>query len=210
MYRIKKMEIRQRKYDFAFKKYWFNDSKWLTYFGNANSLLFEVSEEIATKVIKFNNKKIKDVELNKEVDILYAQECWHRFNHQKFNEQVGKFYNIEKLRSITRSMLAVTLTKNSLGKLSDVVSFEKYAGRLGTCIVCSLLKNQDKTVKDFWEWHKLEELEHKDTVVKMYEYFNPKKLFQLKSELIFVIWYVKVLFTLIKEFYNQDEKIASI
>jgi len=97
-------------------------------------------------------------------------------------------------------MLAVTLTKNSLGKLSDVVSFEKYAGRLGTCIVCSLLKNQDKTVKDFWEWHKLEELEHKDTVVKMYEYFNPKKLFQLKSELIFVIWYVKVLFTLIKEF----------
>ena len=199
------MEIRQRKYEFTFKKYWFNDSVWLTYLGNAHSLLFEVSEEIALKVIKFNNKKIKDIELNKEVDILYAQECWHRFNHQKFNEQIGKFYDIEKLRLLTRSMLAGTLTKSSLGKLSDTVSFEKYAGRVGTCIICGLLNNQDKTVKDFWEWHKLEELEHKNTVVKMYKYFNPKKLFQIKNEVVFVIWYVKVLFALINEFYYQDK-----
>lgn len=199
------MEIRQRKYEFTFKKYWFNDSVWLTYLGNAHSLLFEVSEEIALKVIKFNNKKIKDIELNKEVDILYAQECWHRFNHQKFNERIGKFYDIEKLRLLTRSMLAGTLTKSSLGKLSDTVSFEKYAGRVGTCIICGLLNNQDKTVKDFWEWHKLEELEHKNTVVKMYKYFNPKKLFQIKNEVVFVIWYVKVLFALINEFYYQDK-----
>lgn len=205
------MEIRKHKYDFNFRKYWFNDSKLLTYFANANSLIIELAEELFTNVIKTTRNKIKDDILRYELDILLAQESWHKYNHAAFNSHIKKTYFLDDaVKDLRTSLLKYsTKIKKQENRVLICSSFERIAGRTSTYITCKLLNNSDKVVKDFWEWHRLEENEHKSTVVNFNKYFNKSTLKAVVYDFYFLIWYFKYLLKLAYVQFKQDTKNAA-
>jgi predicted metal-dependent hydrolase len=202
------MEIRTKKYQFNFRKKWFNDSSLLTYLGNANSIIIELAEDLFTRVIKSIGEKITDSDLKEDVSILLAQESWHKYNHQNFNAQIGKYYDLTGIVTGLRTSLLTASTK--IKKIENRVllcyCFEKFAGRTSTAVICRLLNNSDPVVKDFWEWHKLEEYEHKDTVNRLYKYYDASLIKSFIFQLFFVKWYITNLARICFELYKQDKE----
>jgi predicted metal-dependent hydrolase len=206
------MEIRQKKFKFTLSKKWFNNSPFLTYIANANSIIIELAEELFTSLLKSSINKINDPELIEEVKLLLGQESWHKFNHKEFNAEIGKFYNLEDIIMELRASVLTSSVK--IKKFENRVlissSFERIAGRTSTSIICKLLKKTDPGVKEFWEWHKLEELEHKPTVIKYNKYFNNSYLKEKIFDFFFLVWYVKYLFKISYVQFKQDRQNATI
>lgn len=205
------MEIRQKKFKFKDNKYWFNNSALLTYIGNANSLIIELAEELFTNLLKTSISKIEDEGLKEEVKILLGQESWHKYNHKEFNTEVCKYFNLD---DAIKELRASVLTESSkIRKLENRVlicsSFERIAGRTSTEIICKLLNNSDPVVKEFWEWHKLEELEHKPTVIRYNKYFNKSFFKEILFDLFFIRWYLKHLLKITFIQLRQDIKNAT-
>lgn len=205
------MEVRTVKFEFNFKKIWFNNNRILTYLANANSLIIELAEELFTNVIKTTRNKVKDEKLRQELDILLAQESWHKYNHAAFNSHIKKTYSLDAaIIDLRKSLLKYsTKIKKQENRVLICSSFERIAGRTSTYIICKLLNNSDKTVKDFWEWHKLEENEHKSTVVNFNKYFNKSILKAVVYDFYFLVWYLKYLLKLVCVQLKQDIKNAT-
>lgn len=205
------MEIRQKKYNFNFKKYWFNDSVFLTYIANANSLIIELAEELFVNLIKNSLSKIENQELKEEVKVLLAQESWHKYNHKSFNKNISKYYDLEE--TIKELRLSVLTESKKIRKMENRVlicsSFERIAGRTSTHVICNLLNSKDPIVKEFWEWHKLEEIEHKPTVIKYNKYFNKSFFKELLFDVFFIRWYFKHLLKIFYIQFKQDIKNAA-
>jgi predicted metal-dependent hydrolase len=138
--------------------------------------LFEQSEVVFCNIIKSFNKTVTDPILKREVEILFAQESWHRYNHSEFNKQIQKYYNIDHIEKKARNLLNKVFLLQDKNMLSYCVSFEHL-----TCIITKPLidenyNNTDTEVSNFWIWHALEEQEHGFVIKKLFKYFKCNQL----------------------------------
>lgn len=204
------MEIRPKRFVFNLKKYWFNNSKFKTFFWNSNSILFENSEIVFCNVIKSLNKNVNDATLNNEVNILFGQESWHRHNHESFNAEIKKHYNIDNIEKNAKEFVNKVFLLNKKNILSYCVCFENMTVKITKRLINYDYSQTDKSVEDFWKWHAQEELEHGYVIKKLYKYFyNPTLLNKLHMAHIWIMYFTYTIKSMI-DLYKQDIKNAAI
>lgn len=170
-----KVTFRKMKFKFgkSTKKLWHNESPFLSYFWSAMSTAFPDGELLFMDSGRYYKDQIKSPKLKQQLDDFVRQEAHHTFQHNKLNALMlergfpmdkyqGWFHNsIEygKKRDSPETSLAISMAlEHFTANFAEQYMTKEY-----------LTKGMDPEVKALWEWHAIEELEHKAVLFDIYD-----------------------------------------
>ncbi len=170
------IEPRNRTFDLdaALATDWLDNDPFLTAVFNAMSLSFPSGERHFIDSVRAYEDRITDEKLLKEVKGFYKQEGIHSREHRKYNkllcEQRG--YDLQALESVYLNALAKSKKNPKVTPrifLASTVAAEHFTASLGVNVLEGRLwKNVDPTIGELWQWHSMEELEHKAIAFDVY------------------------------------------
>ena len=145
-------------------KIWHGNSLIVTHFFNGINLFLPSFELMMVRVMKNQLNNIEDSELKKQICGFIAQEANHSQAHHQYNQILRKQgYKVEKWLKFTDLILLEILEKR-LGKivsLATIAGFEHLTTLLaGIVLKVDMLEPADFRMKDLWQWHAAEEIEH--------------------------------------------------
>lgn len=166
-----------RRMDYNFEntpKYWCANDPAMTHYFTGLSTLFPEGESYFVRSVRALREHAKLNEaLDREISAFIGQEAMHSKEHHAFHisaQQHG--LNPESLEKITGIVLK-GLEKVFSKKLNLLVTvgLEHYTAVLVVSMMETVNEYMtDKTIRDLWLWHSVEETEHKAVAFDLYEY----------------------------------------
>lgn len=159
----------RRRVDFKFpksiSKHWLSKSPFRTHLLNSFTLIFPDGEKYFIRsTLKFLNQ-IKNQKLKKDAKTFMAQESQHSIQHEKFFENLREQgYDVDKLLFFTELIAYDIIERvfSSKMNLSTTAGLEHYTAMLAEIgLEGDILKHAQKKMRDLFEWHAAEEIEHK-------------------------------------------------
>jgi len=154
---------------------WADNDPFLTAVFNAMSMSFPSGERNFIDSVRHYQDRITDEKLLNDVKGFYKQEGIHSREHRKYNkilcEQRG--YDYDDLESVFLRRIEMgnndpRITPRVI--LASTVSVEHFTASFGESLLEGrILKNIDGPIGELWQWHALEELEHKSVAFDVYE-----------------------------------------
>jgi len=154
---------------------WADNDPFLTAVFNAMSMSFPSGERNFIDSVRHYQDRITDEKLLNDVKGFYKQEGIHSREHRKYNkilcEQRG--YDYDDLESVFLRRIEMgnndpRITPRVI--LASTVSVEHFTASFGESLLEGrILKNFDGPIGKLWQWHALEELEHKSVAFDVYE-----------------------------------------
>ena len=161
-------KIRVRKINFQLSadipRIWHGNSLIMTHFFNGINLFLPTFELMMVRVMKSQLNNIEDSEFKKQICGFIAQEASHSQAHHQYNQILQEQgYKFEKWLKIADFILIEILEKR-LGKtvsLATIAGFEHLTTLLAEIILkVDMLEPADLRMKELWNWHAAEEIEH--------------------------------------------------
>ncbi|MDG1243845.1 MAG: metal-dependent hydrolase, partial [Porticoccaceae bacterium] len=153
---------------------WADNDPFLTAVFNAMSMSFPSGERNFIDSVRHYQDRITDEKLLNDVKGFYKQEGIHSREHRKYNkilcEQRG--YDYDDLESVFLRRIEMgnndpRITPRVI--LASTVSVEHFTASFGESLLEGrILKNIDGPIGELWQWHALEELEHKSVAFDVY------------------------------------------
>lgn len=145
---------------------WNNNNAFVTAFFNSMSILFPIGEKMFIDSVREHKDQISDPKLLKEMSGFFGQEGFHRREHQRFNEQLCKHrgYDLQRLeKPIARGEKLANKHFTAIQRLAATVAAEHFTGSFADLILTQdhWFGNASPAMKQLWQWHAAEELEHK-------------------------------------------------
>ena len=177
------IDIHVRKFDPASidsaPEYYFDNDAFKTHVLNGLSLLFPEGERFFIKSVLAYRDQVQDQKLLSEIKAFSAQEAQHTLVHIAMNELAGRHgYPVVFLDSylgkLSRFLLKLS-TKNRFLKrtaLAITVCMEHFTAILAYQVLSdgdNLLSGMDPSIRALFEWHALEETEHKAVAFDTYK-----------------------------------------
>ena len=154
---------------------WADNDPFLTAVFNAMSMSFPSGERNFIDSVRHYQDRITDEKLLNDVKGFYKQEGIHSREHRKYNkilcEQRG--YDYDDLESVFLRRIEMgnndpRITPRVI--LASTVSVEHFTASFGESLLEGrILKNIDGPIGKLWQWHALEELEHKSVAFDVHE-----------------------------------------
>ena len=144
-------------------KHWLKNSPFKTHFFNSFTLLFPEGEQLAIRVFKRKLNKIKDLKLKQDVVAFIGQEGQHAVAHSAFWSTLRQQgYKLDAFSQILQVFISKKQRFSTEFYISTVAGFEHFTDCLSEFVLESdYLENADPQLKELFEWHFAEELEHK-------------------------------------------------
>lgn len=175
--------IQVRKFDAAATanapKYFFDNDPFKTHFMNALSILFPEGERFFIRSVLAYRDRIVDPKLQKEIKEFSAQEAQHTLVHEAMNDLAARHgYPVAMLEGWVRRDLRRFSNrgkKNGRARraaLAMTVCMEHFTAILAYQLLTNgdvTLKGLDRDVRALFEWHALEETEHKGVAFDVYQ-----------------------------------------
>lgn len=134
-------------------------------FMNTLSILFPVGERFFMDSVRNYRDQITDPELKKAVTAFIGQEAMHGREHQEYNEALfAEVPFAAKVESAVGSLLKFIQDKTpSAFQLSGTIALEHFTAIMADGLLKDprLLEHADAHYANIWNWHALEETEHK-------------------------------------------------
>ncbi len=153
---------------------WADNDPFLTAFFNAMSISFPSGERNFIDSVRAYEDRITDPKLASEVKDFYQQEAIHSREHRKYNRLLcqQRGYDLAKLERVFLNRLE-SAKKNPRYtprvNLAATVSSEHFTATFGENILEGrLIKSMPAAMAELWQWHSLEELEHKSVAFDIY------------------------------------------
>ncbi|MBN2825419.1 MAG: metal-dependent hydrolase [Campylobacterales bacterium] len=159
----------------GFARHWNGGNLVWTHIINALSFAFPQGERFFVKTVKevYGQKELKiPNSLKVEIELFIRQELAHTKEHQEYNrilESQGyknvAYTFLEKIEAFTHQYFS------PLTKLGIVSAYEHHTATLGSCLLShpQILQQAPKEIALFWEWHAMEEIEHKAVCFDLYQ-----------------------------------------
>lgn len=171
-------KIIPRAWNFDFSntpKHWVDNSAYLTHIFNAPSILTPYVEVFLNFTVMNVLDKIEDKDLKLACESFVKQESQHSRVHIKYNTMLDKqgYVCTEVVNSVQSKFDYIKHKWSPLSLLAITVGIECL-----TTIMCKLILEEniltqfDKPATRFWNWHYMEELEHKSVVMDVYNYLG--------------------------------------
>jgi len=150
-------------------KYYFGGSPFKTHFLHALSLAFPAGERFFIDSIKNYKDKITDPVLKEQVAVFIKQESWHTHAHQQYNNWVRdqrlpadeilamSHARTEKLKK-SQTKIVWLETTAAIEHLTAIISAHHLHNEYR-------IKDVDPYFREMWEWHMIEEIEHKSVAM---------------------------------------------
>ena len=155
-------------------KYWCANDPAMTHYFTGLSTLFPEGESYFVRSVRALREHAKLNEaLDREISAFIGQEAMHSKEHHAFHisaQQHG--LNPESLEKITGIVLkGLEKIFSKKWNLLVTVGLEHYTAVLVVSMMETVNEYMtDKTIRDLWLWHSVEETEHKAVAFDLYEY----------------------------------------
>ncbi|MGI9205643.1 MAG: metal-dependent hydrolase [Woeseiaceae bacterium] len=145
---------------------WHSDSRFVTAWFNAMSLLFPLGEKFFIDSVVHYVDDIEDPQLKAEIASFRAQESTHRVQHQKYNELLCNLrgYSLERFEKNERERMAWAYRELSARRrLAGTVANEHLTAIMAHDMLTNddVLQGANPGIAELWRWHGIEETEHK-------------------------------------------------
>lgn len=166
-----------RRMDYNFEntpKYWCANDPAMTHYFTGLSTLFPEGESYFVRSVRALREHAKLNEaLDREISAFIGQEAMHSKEHHAFHisaQQHGMNpESLEKATGIVLKGLEKVFSKK--WNLLATVGLEHYTAVLVVSMMETVNEYMtDKTIRDLWLWHSVEETEHKAVAFDLYEY----------------------------------------
>lgn len=153
---------------------WFDNHPFKTAWFNAMSMTFPLGEKFFIDSVRHYADQIDDPQLQEEIRGFCGQEGFHRREHERYNRALCKLrgYDHEKLQQRLEKKIALSYRwQSALERLAVTTSMEHI-----TAIMAESSLNpgspmdavQDEQMRALWDWHAIEEMEHKSIAFDVY------------------------------------------
>lgn len=176
------------------KRFWFDDSPFLTRMMDAYTLLVPDNEQYYMRTIQKCIIQIKNPELKNQVLRFFRQEGQHGIAHKKYWENLrGQNLPIGGFIKPTNFLLYNILEPITPLKLKiSIVTFIEYINSyLGNIFLSKKLLNKaTPSMRKLFEWHFAEEIEHKAVAFDVYQNISGSYFLRtLAGLLVFPMFY---------------------
>lgn len=166
-----------RRMDYNFEntpKYWCANDPAMTHYFTGLSTLFPEGESYFVRSVRALREHAKLNEaLDREISAFIGQEAMHSKEHHAFHISAQQHglnpESLEKATGIVLKGLEKIFSKK--WNLLVTVGLEHYTAVLVVSMMETVNEYMtDKTIRDLWLWHSVEETEHKAVAFDLYEY----------------------------------------
>lgn len=213
---MSQITVRQMNFDFPeqIQRYWYGDSPFKTHFFNSITLLFPDGEQFMLRTVKRQIKQIDNPQLKQEASAFVGQEAQHAVQHERFwNNLRQQGYEFDTyLRFLRFILFEVCENRLSLEfKLAMIAGVEHFTNVIAELTLKGeLFAEADPKLKELFEWHSAEEIEHKTVAYDVLQNVTKSYPIRLLGMLIaytFIFGFVNL--GLIMLLY-QDKKLLNI
>lgn len=143
-----------------------------TQFLNTLSIFFPEGEKFFINSIRHYKDQINDPDLKDAVKFFISQEGSHTREHIAYNKALaGAGMPVTELETLVKKLLSFASKKFPKPlQLAITIALEHITAILADILLRddSFLKNSDYEYRALWEWHALEEIEHKSVAYDVY------------------------------------------
>lgn len=152
--------VENEKYSF-----YFEDNKVVTSFFAILSAMFPPGEMFFIDSIRNVRDQIDDRKLLDDIKQFIAQEAFHSREHKELNKHLvqSNYFEVTEIERKTKEKLDELRKLSKVEQLAATVVMEHFTATLARLLLTDpLIKKKTKQeTRSLWEWHALEELEHK-------------------------------------------------
>ena len=153
---------------------WFDGHPFKTAWFNAMSITFPLGEKFFIDSVRKFSDQIEDPKLIDEIRGFCGQEGFHRREHERYNQALCD------LRGYDLTYLTERLRKNielgnkymsPLEQLAATAAFEHITAIMAESALAvdnPMVDGVDSTMRELWDWHAAEEMEHKAVAFDVY------------------------------------------
>lgn len=152
-------------------RHWHGGDPYLTHSFDALSMMFPIGEQsFIDSVRPFLPDLTGKPHLRAQALAFIGQEGAHRCIHADYNEQLAALGYRNRLERWLRLRVAAARWLPRLDRLAITVAFEHYTAVLGAAALANpaWLRGADPEVAKLWQWHAVEETEHKAVAFDIY------------------------------------------
>jgi predicted metal-dependent hydrolase len=168
--------IPPRQMDFKFTKntprYFYDNNATATTFFAMLSGFFPPGERYFMESVRHFRERIKDERLKAEISGFMGQEAIHGREHDKLNELLAaQGFDMKAPEVMVNIALAVLNKMPASMRLSATTFMEHFTALLAEQLLTddAFQRGADPEMIKIWQWHALEELEHKTVAYDVYE-----------------------------------------
>ncbi len=143
---------------------WHPEGMHVTQFFNTLSIFFPAGERFFIQSVRNFRAQLTDAALNEQISAFIGQEGFHTREHEAYNAALKKAgMPIEALDKIVVELLQAVQKTPDAFQLAATVALEHLTAVLGDMLLSNefLLKDAEAHYAAIWNWHALEETEHK-------------------------------------------------
>lgn len=168
------LDIQRRDYQFgrdnAHPRWWLDNDPIGTAFYNGLSALFPKGERFFMDAVKAFRHKT-DGKLKEQVSDFLYQEAMHTREHVVFNKMATDAgYDIKKLEDRAGRLLGWARKKWPIHQLAATAALEHFTAMLAHAVLADPrhFAGANDEARQMWEWHAMEEIEHKAVAFDTY------------------------------------------
>lgn len=165
---------RNRRFDLqqSLGRDWHGGRAFQTAFFNALSFSFPAGEKFFVDSVKYYLPRITDEKLKADAAVFVQQEYTHRREHQRYNEQLAAARGLDhaKIEALFLKQIARINKEPPIVRLAATVVLE----HITAMFAAGSMRNErwnagaDPAMVDLWQWHAIEETEHKSVAYDVF------------------------------------------
>ena len=189
-----KMPVRRRNLTFDMQgidfSSWHPRGPQLGHLFSGLSMTFPAGEQFFVDSVRNYMDKLpmENKELLEQVRGFMGQEAMHSREHNRWNEAMEEAgYPARKLERITKAFLGLVYECTHPFQLGVTIAAEHVTAMLAGLALedkSMLFEGVDKKIADFWQWHAIEETEHKAVAFDVYQLCVTEELGATKAYLM--------------------------
>ena len=168
------LAIQRRDYQFGrdnpHPRWWMGNDPIATAFYNGLSALFPLGERFFMDSVK-SFRHATDGKLKEQVADFLFQEAMHTREHVVFNKMATDAgYDIKKLENRAGAILGYARKKRAIYQLAATAALEHFTAMLAHAVLADPrhFAGAPEEARQMWEWHAMEEIEHKAVAFDTY------------------------------------------
>ncbi|WCL49418.1 metal-dependent hydrolase [Leptospira sp. GIMC2001] len=168
--------------------HWLDGNIFKTHIGNALSIIFPNTENYFVNTIKKFLPVIRNPRLNRDIQSFIGQEIQHKGQHENIWELlesqgfvISNFVKVYEF-FILRTWQSIIPDELNLSIIAGIEHFNTIFAEIS--IEEDLFKNSDPNMKEIFEWHLAEELEHKNVAYDVLQEVNDSYFLRLQGMII--------------------------